>query len=121
MNRLRRFIQLLRIARSLQRFEFQVQPTWSRETEGKALVAFLSSPAGKRFLRIIDWRRSQHICAATLEAPKGGRDYAAGYAAGFNDYFGVIHTLSARVQPQSDATTEDSLLDDGEHLEHLSP
>ncbi len=121
MNRLRSLLRAWCLARRLQSIAFSFEPKWDKDTQGAALSTFLASLTGKALVQALDYRRTQLIAGVVNASPSGGREYAAGYAAGFNEFVALLQHLSAPLPPQSEDTNETQPAGDAALIERLSP
>lgn len=121
MNRLRSFLSAWRLALSLQVVRFSFARKWDKDTQGRALTSFLGSATGKDLVAALEYRRTQLIASVCVSAPTGGREYAAGYAAGFNEFVALLQHLSAPLPPQPEDTNEHQPAGDADLVERLSP
>lgn len=120
MKRLRRFLEAWRTARRLQQIQFLPAQTWDMNTHGVALTSFLISNTGKTYQATLDRERAKFFVLAAVSAPAGGRDYAAGFAAGFNHFVAVQDHLSVKLPPQEEQPN-DLPVGDGEFVDRMSP
>lgn len=120
MKRLRLFLSAFRLALQLHKMQFTKEPKWDKEAHGLILHSFLASDTGKLYSALLDRERGKIFVSAAFASPPGGRDYAAGYAAGFNHYVGFHHLLSATLPPQSEQSSE-SPVGDGDLADRMSP
>jgi hypothetical protein len=113
LRRLRRLIELLRLARA---WRAQVAMPWPlppdadpmHPEDAAALRSFLASETGSRVCAALRRMEYETALAASQRPQPSGRDYACGYAAGTRNMAAYFLTLSAPPSESADLADADA-------------
>ncbi|MEW6303509.1 MAG: hypothetical protein AB1705_08570 [Verrucomicrobiota bacterium] len=94
------------------------EPQWT-PADTAALKHFLQTPAGAKLARMLAAKSAACNANAVLRADR--HEYAAGYAAGFRAFGGLIEAFAVDVSPKEDEAAQDGPMGEADLREHLSP